>query len=177
MWGDLEFGKQERRTGRRSYVFKLLTHDVTKIINVNPLLNHNLAGVCGNLYGLATASVDNVGRFEQDPERLAVAVPEIYNLTNIADRVVFNITDALVCQYEGGERGLLHYSTALNELRFSRDPVALDVLSVAELERQRAEAKAPSVRPNWDLYSNAALLELGTDKSNRIRVKRLEIRD
>ena len=67
--------------------------------------------------------------------------------------MVLNITDALICQYEGGERGLLHYSATLNELRFSRDPVALDVLSIQELDRQRQLAHAPAVKPNLKLYS------------------------
>ena len=85
------------------------------------------------------------------------------------------VTDALICQYEGGERGLLHYSATLNELRFSRDPVALDVLSVEELERQRKKADAPTVKPNVDLYRNAGLLELGVDDLKRIQVKRIEM--
>jgi len=130
LWGDFEFGQKGPGLGRRSYVSKLLTQQLTKIINVTPLLNHNSAGVSGNLYGLAVGSVDNVMRFESDPDRLASAVPEIYALAPLSDHVVLNIVDALICQYEGGERGLLHYSVALNQVRFSTDPVALDVLSM-----------------------------------------------
>jgi len=174
VWGDLEFGKKGAGVGRKSFVTKLLTHDITKIINVTPLLNHDQAGVCGNLYSLATGSVDNTGRFESDAQGLATAVPEIYALTNLSDHVVLNITDALICQYEGSERGLLHYSTALNELRFSRDPVALDVLSVHELEHQREAAHAPTNNPKADLYNNAALLELGTSDVKTIKVRKLE---
>ena len=113
-------------------------------------------------------SVDNVVRFEAGGERLAKAVPEIYALPVLSDHVVLNITDALICQYEGGERGLLHYSATLNQLRFSRDPVALDVLSVAELERQRRAAHAPESKPNLTLYEIAALLELGVNDPKRI---------
>src|SRR2546430_10094570 len=42
----------------------------------------------------------------------------------------------------------LHFSATLNQLRFSRDPVALDVLSLAELDRQRQAADAPPVKLN-----------------------------
>ena len=143
---------------------------MTKIINVTPLLNHNDAGVSGNLYSLATGSVDNLIRFESSPETLATAIPEIYSLPALSDHVVLNITDALICQYEGGERGLLHYSATLNELRFSRDPVALDVLSIQELDRQRQARPRPPVKPNLKLYSNAALLQLGVDDLKRIQV-------
>lgn len=176
LWGDSEFGKKGPGVGRKSYVSKLVSKEITKIINVTPLLNHNLAGVTGNLYSLASGSVDNFYRFEVDGSRLATAVPEIFALPTLSDRVVLNVVDALLCQYEGGERGLLHYSTTLNELRFSRDPVALDVLSVQELEHQRQVAAAPAAgKPNLDLYSNAALLELGVSDLKRIDVTRMPL--
>ena len=171
VWGDLEFGKKGEGVGRKSFFSKLLTQQITKIINITPLLNNNYTGVSGNLYSLALGGVDNIVRFESDRERLAGAVPELYARPELSDHVVLNITDALICQYEGSERGLLHYSAALNQLRFSRDPVALDVLSIQELEHQRQLANAAEVKPNLDLYSNAALLELGVCEPKRIRVE------
>jgi len=173
VWGDLEFGKKGESVGRKSFLSKLLTREITKIINITPLLNHNEAGVCGNLYSLAIGSVDNTVRFESDPARLATAIPDIYNLPVLADHVALNIVDALICQYEGGERGLLHYSTVLNQLRFSHDPVALDVLSLQDLERQRKNADAPTVKTNLELYNNAALLELGISDPKKIIVETL----
>ncbi len=173
VWGDVQFGQKGAGIGRKSFVSKLVSQELTKIINIPPLLNHNLAGVSGCLYSLASGSVDNFARFELDDARLAVAVPEIYALPALSDRVVLNIVDALICQYEGGEKGLLHYSATLNELRFSKDPVALDVLSLKELEIQRLADKAPTVQTNLDLYGNAALLELGTSDLKRIQVERI----
>jgi uncharacterized protein (DUF362 family) len=175
IWGDLEFGKKGGSIGRKSFVTKLLTQEISKIINITPLLNHDVAGVTGNLYSLAMGSVDNTVRFEREAEHLAQAVPEIYALTNLSDHVVLNITDALICQYEGEERGLLHYSAVLNQLRFSRDPVALDLLSLKELDAQRRAANAPKVKPNPDLYDNAALLWLGVANTNQIDIERLTI--
>ncbi len=173
VWGDLEFGKKGEGIGRKSFVSKLVSTDMTKIINITPLMNHNEAGVFGNLFSLATGSVDNIARFEGDPDRLARAVPEIYALPALSDRVVLNITDALICQYEGEERSLLHYSAILNQLRFSRDPVALDVLSLQELDLQRKLAKAPEVKFSRDLYDNAALLELGVGDPKQIDITNL----
>ena len=57
--------------------------------------------------------------------------------------------------------------------RRSRDPVALDVLSVQELDRQRQHVLAPKERPNLRPYSNAALLQLGVDDLKRIQVETL----
>jgi hypothetical protein len=173
VYGDLEFGMKSTGTGRKSFVSKLVSRDLTKIINITPLLNHSAAGVSGNLYSLATGSVDNLIRFEVSPGRLARAVPEIYAMEAVGDKVVLNITDALIGQYEGEERGLLHYSAILNQLRFSKDPVALDILSIRELDRQRTAAKAPVVVPNFDLYDTAALLQLGLSDLKRIEVDKI----
>jgi hypothetical protein len=171
VWGDLEFGKKGEGVGRKSFVSKLVSTGMTKIINITPMMNHNEAGVFGNLFSLATGSVDNFARFESDPDRMARAVPEIYALPALSDRVALNITDALICQYEGEERSLLHYSAILNQLRFSRDPVALDVLSLQELDRQRGLAGAPAVeKTDHELFDNAALLELGVSDLKKIDV-------
>lgn len=173
VYGDHEFGVKADGAGRKSFVSKLVSRDITKIINITPLLNHNFIGVSGNLYGLATGSVDNVIRFEANPDRMTRAIPEIYALEALSDKVVLNITDALICQYEGGDRGLLHYSAILNQLRFSKDPVALDMLSIQELDRQRTATEAPVVKPNLDLYDTAALLQLGISDLKRIEVDKV----
>jgi len=177
VWGDTEFGRKGDGVGRRSFVTRLLTREITRIISIAPLLNHNTTGVNGHLYSLALGSVDNFIRFENELSLLSTAVPEIFALPSISDRVALNITDALICQYEGEQRGLLHYSAALNELRFSKDPVALDLLSLRELERTRLASKIPiprhhSITNQMDLLQNAALLELGVADEANIKVER-----
>ncbi|TAK95028.1 MAG: DUF362 domain-containing protein, partial [Verrucomicrobia bacterium] len=67
VWGDHEFELTGPDIGKRSFVSKLVSQQITKIISLAPLLNHNSAGVSGNLYGLAVGSVDNTMRFELDP--------------------------------------------------------------------------------------------------------------
>jgi hypothetical protein len=172
VWGDFEFGRQGEGLGRKSFVSKLVAQEMTKIINISPLLNHNTASVSGNLYGLAMGSVDNTIRFETDASRLGTAVPEIYALEALGDRVVLNVVDALIAQYQGEQRTLLHYSSVLNELRFSIDPVALDILSLQELDRQRKAAKVLAVTNNLELYHNAAELKLGVSDPANIQIER-----
>jgi hypothetical protein len=172
VYGDLEFARKGEGVGRKSFVSNLVTKKMTKIINVTPLLNHNLAGVSGILYGLAIGSVDNTLRFELDPERLNNAIPEIIALPQIGDRIVLNIVDALICQYQGEERTLLHYSAPMNQLWLSKDPVALDVLAITELENQRKKAQNPPARINMGIYTNAALLDLGIADPKKIQIER-----
>ena len=170
VWGDHEFGKRGLGVGRKSFVSKLVTQRMTKIINVSPMLSHNAAGVSGNFFSLALGSVDNTLRFDNQPDALLQALPEIYALPILADRVVLNVVDGLVCQYEGEEKGLLHYSTVLNQLRFSKDPVALDVLSFQEITRLRgANYGTNDTKRILELYSNASLLELGISDPKLIR--------
>ncbi len=173
VWGDLEFGRKGEGVGRKSFVSKIISQQITKIISVAPLLNQEYTGVCGHLYGLAMGSVDNTLRFADDPDRLAVAVPEINALPVLGDRVALNITDALIGQYEGGSRGLLHYSSVLNQLWFSHDPVALDTLAIKELDRERRALNAPEFKPNLELYANASLLQLGVNDPAKIHVEKL----
>jgi len=174
VFGDLEFGRKDEGVGKKSFVSKLVSQQMSKIINVAPALNHNGAGVAGNLFSLAIGSVDNTVRFEAAPARLATAVPEIYALPVLGDRVVLNISDALICQYEGEERGLLHYSVNLNEIRASHDPVALDVLTLQDLERSRKARSQVELPANTELYKNAALLELGVADLRHIDVTSLK---
>ena len=71
VYGDHEFGLKGDRVGRKSFVSKLVSREMTKIISITPLLNHNEVGVSGHIYGLATGSVDNLVRFEGMPDRIA----------------------------------------------------------------------------------------------------------
>ena len=126
-----------------------------------------------------TAAAGFLQRLATDPCVLATlrsthaGVDASSAIHRLGDRVVLNIVDALICQYEGEERSLLHYSTVLNQLRFSRDPVALDVLSLQELDHQRQDAKAPPVKLNPELYNNASLLELGVSNLKKIQVENI----
>ncbi|MDH7504065.1 MAG: DUF362 domain-containing protein [Verrucomicrobiota bacterium] len=171
VWGDHEFGGQRPGIGRKSFVSKLLTREITKLISIAPLLNHNHAGVSGHLFSLAFGSVDNTIRFINAPGQLQMAVPDICALPEVGDKLVLNITDALVAQYYGEERALLHYARPLSQLRFSKDPVALDVLSIHEIERQRALADTPSSKIDLQLYANASLIELGVSELRDIQVE------
>jgi hypothetical protein len=169
--GDYEFDTAGTKSSRYSHFSKLLTRQLTKIIPISPLLNHNLAGVCGNLYSLAMSSADNTIRFSPDASRLARAVPEMVAQPELGDRVAVCITDALIGQYEGQRQSLLHYSTELNQLWFSKDPVALDVLALQELDRERTVAKMDSVKQNMELFRNATDLWLGVSDTARIRLE------
>jgi len=162
-WGDLEFGRTNKDSGvgKKSFVTKLVSQQFTKLISVAPLINENDGGTCGHFFSLALGSVDNTRRFEGDGHRLATALPEIIALPEIGDRTVLYVTDALLGQYQGGPAGYLQYSTILQQLWFSHDPVALDTMALQELARERNHFYAPPANSNFEIYTNATLLQLG----------------
>ena len=178
-WTDLEYNQKGPGMGRKSYVSRLVSQQMTKIINIAPMMHHNLLGVYGCLYSLTMGSVDNTLRFQNSLPELDKAVPEIYALPVFGDKVagekvVVSIVDALICQYEGQDQGLLHYSTVLNQHRFSRDPVALDTLSLQEINRQCLLAAKPASNTNLELLNNASLLEIGVSDTNHIEVVKVQ---
>jgi len=96
--------------------------------------------------------------FRRDSHPMAMLVGVVGSLSAFYHDSL-DITDALIGQYEGSSRGLLQYSFVLDQLWFSRDPVALDTLAIKELEHERRALDAPEFKPNLELYANAALLQ------------------
>ncbi len=173
--GDLEFDRTDKtKVGRKSHVTRLLTREVTKVVSVAPVLSHNVTAVNGHLFGLAWAGVDNTLRFVNEGALLAEAVPDICALDDLMPRVVLGVSDALICQYRGEDQPLLHYAVSLNELRFSKDLVALDALALADVTKAREGLKYEGEKPvKTDLYLNAELIELGVADLKQIRVTRV----
>ncbi len=174
-WGDLEFGRTNKDSilGKKSFVTKLVSQRFTKIISVAPLINENDAGTCGHFFSLALGSVDNTRRFEGDGDRLATALPEIIALPAVGDRTTLYVTDALLGQFQGGPAGYLQYSTVLQQLWFSHDPVALDTLALKELARERDHFAVPPAKSNFEIYTNAALLQLGIANPARFQIEQV----
>lgn len=91
-----------------------------------------------------------------------------------ASKAPLHITDALLCQYLAGEVRL-QYSSVLNELRFSDDAVALDALSMDDLERLSRRGRVKVSLPSRELFENAAGITLGMAHRSRIKVERVNL--
>lgn len=172
---------EEEQPGRKSFVSKLLTQKVTRLILVTPLTHHNSLGAAGHIYSLASGCTDNFLRFETDAYRLAEATSEIYAMEAVGDKVALCVTDALFCQYRGQSSSFLHYSLEVNELWFSKDPAALDSLAfrkMMDIRRDRAMAAGSPMDISWagrSLLENAVLLELGNASEARIDIRRFDL--
>jgi len=171
--GDLGFNPGEDTDSRKSHFSRLLTEEITRIISIQPLINHNRVGISGHLVGLTRGAVDNDRRFNVSDSILVTALPDIIAKTNdketryIGDRIALCITDALYVQYLGQSKSLLHYTEPLGQLWFSTDPVALDIFGIETLEAKRQDLEVEFHPPRSLLYENATAVLIGESDPKR----------
>jgi len=101
-------------------------------------------------------------------------LPEIYALPSVGDHVVLHVTDALLSQYQGGPASYLQFSTELDQLWLGHDPVALDTLALKELAHERRTFNAPPAFANYQIYTNAVLLQLGISDPARFQIEKVK---
>ncbi|MBD3373392.1 DUF362 domain-containing protein [candidate division KSB1 bacterium] len=106
-----------------SYFGKLLTQELTKIINV-PVFKNTGNGISMATKNLGYGSICNTGRLHR-PLFFNVCT-EVLAFPVLRDKLVLNITDGLRAQYDGGPGPAAQFTTFYNRLFFATDPFALD---------------------------------------------------
>jgi hypothetical protein len=157
--------------GEYSYFGKLLTHDITKLVNLAAYKN------TGNGISMATknvgyAAVCNTGRLHA-PLGFKVCT-EVLAAPPVRDKLVLNITDGLRAQYEGGPDKNEKFIYPNQSLYFATDPFALDAVCHRELVAKRKEMGiAVNEHPRFTEYlSYAEKLGLGVTDPTRIALVR-----
>lgn len=174
IWGDLQFRRQEEPYSARSHLPRLLTHTITKLINVPVLQDHDACGLSGCLYNLSLGMADNTRRFEMYNQNGDPGIVEIAMMPAVRRKLVLNIMDALVGGYAGGPSFRPQYSWQPASLFFSLDPVALDAFCLDQLEAKR---KAARVTPIGDHASHIATAgKAGLGESDLKRVEVIEVK-
>jgi uncharacterized protein (DUF362 family) len=181
VWGDLDYKASKvkvvplsdtENTSSVSHFSRILSSEVTKIINVPVMSNSTMNGIAGCLYNVTIPNIDNWRRFSQGSGFGAESVAEIYSNPLIAKKVVFNLMDGLVAQYAGGPESQPNFAVHYATLYASKDPVALDRVAIKRIDQWRKDAKFP---PIGDLASYVQYAgELGLGNAN---MKRIEVRD
>jgi uncharacterized protein (DUF362 family) len=131
----------------RSYVMKLVSQKLTKIINVPNLKEHQAAGVTGCLKNAAYGNFSNVARSHRNEITNTYSfIGTLAAIEPVRSRTVLNIMDGL--------RGVWHagpfsenkrYRFYPKQLMFSTDPVAMDRLLIDIIEAKRKAEHAPSI--------------------------------
>lgn len=182
IWGDLEYksdkGKMpllsdSENTSNLSHFSRVVSTEVTKIINVPVMSSNETNGIAGCLYNVTIPNIDNWRRFAQGSRFGAESIAEIYSDPMIAKKVVFNLMDGLVAQYAGGPQSQPNYALHHATLYASRDPVALDAVALKQLEQWRARSSLPAIGHMADYVSVAGQLGLGNSAPNWIEIRNL----
>ena len=145
IWGDLLFNEKilassENLLSSKSHLCTILSHDVTRFINIPALSDEPGCGVGGALHSAVVGNLDNWRRFTVFGESGASAIADCYADPRIGGKCVLHILDALAVTYAGGPGPNPQNSTIHNTLYASHDPVALDAIGLRLLEKWRARS-------------------------------------
>jgi hypothetical protein len=180
IWGDFEYVGQKfempllsdtMNTSSVSHLAKIVTSEVTKIINVPVLSNSERNGVAGCLYNLTIPDIDNWRRFGVPPDFGASSIPEIYSDPHIGRKVVLNLMDGLLAEYAGGPQSQPNYAFEFATLYASKDPVAIDSIALRQLEQWRKNGRLPPLGRTGAHVDLAAQMGLGNSNSAKIQIR------
>ena len=111
IWGDHDYKgdgakmpllSDTENTSDRSYFCRIVSTEVTKIINVPVMSANEMNGISGCLYNVTIPNVDNWRRFSEGPGLALPASRTCCSNPIIARKVVFNLMDGLVAECAGG---------------------------------------------------------------------------
>ncbi len=153
-----------------SHLSSVLTHSVTKVINVPVLSDHFLCGLSGALFNMTIQNLDNWRRLVQDPVNGDPSIPEAYADPRVSDKVVLNIMDGLIALYAGGPMGDANYAIHFGTLYASKDPVALDAIALKMIDQWRIEAQMEPASKIAKYLPTGVTYGLGNADLNRIEV-------
>ncbi len=141
-WADVEAPKdnnylnQHVFNGKESYFGKLVTQRLTKIINV-PVFKNTGGGVSMATKNLGYGTICNTARLHQ-PLFFDVCT-EVLAFPTLRDKVVLNVMDGLVGQWDGGPGPAVAKQWVAHTLFFATDPFAMDMTGHNLLAAKRKE--------------------------------------
>jgi uncharacterized protein (DUF362 family) len=157
-----------------SYISRVLTREVTKVINLPIMADHMNCGLAGALYNMTVPNVDNWRRLVDEQTR-GEPIPEMYADPLISGKVVMTIMDGLVALYAGGPVGDPNYAVHFGTLYASKDPVAIDALALRQIDRWRLEAKLNPASKDAKYVETSAEYQIGNASPNKIELRQLPL--
>jgi len=180
IWGDVDYvsdkGKSvplsdTENTSSVSHFAHVVSHDVTKIINVPVMSNSTTNGIAGCLYNMTIPNIDNWRRFAMGTGFGAESIAIIYSNPVVSQKVVLNVMDGLMAQYGGGPQSQPNFALQHATLYASKDPVALDTVALKRLDEWRSKSNFPPIGRLAGYVQTATTVGLGNSDLSRIEVK------
>ncbi len=179
-WADCEEPYDEEtlpymiNEGKHSYFSRIVTEEVTKIINI-PILKNAGPTVTLCLKNLAYGAISNTARLHKP--LWAETCAQVPCFPPLRDKVVLNIVDGLVGCYHGGPGANPQFITPYHRLLVGSDPVAVDRIGYDIVLAKRLEMevqKEPSPRGTGFLEM-AAGYKLGVADPARITHTKVDL--
>lgn len=166
---DDSYLRQHMVKGEHSYFGKLVTTELTKIINVASFKNTG-NGVSMATKNLGYGAINNTGRLHS-PLFFRVCT-EVCAAPWIRDKLVLNILDGIRGQYDGGPMMNEQFVYPLRTLYLATDPFALDMVGHRDLlAKRKAEGVTVNEHPKFtDYLRQGQELGLGVADPERIQV-------
>ena len=151
-WADCEEAYDEEtlpymiNEGKHSYFSRIVTEEVTKIINI-PILKNAGPTVTLCLKNLAYGAISNTARLHKP--LWAETCAQVPCFPPLRDKVVLNIVDGLIGCYHGGPGANPQFIAPYHRLLVGSDPVAVDRIGYDIVLAKRLEMavqKEPSPR-------------------------------
>lgn len=180
IWGDLDYqpnkGKmpevsETENTSNVSHFARILSRDVTKVINVPVMSSSETNAIAGCIYNMTIPNIDNWRRFATARTFGPASLAQIYADPTVQKKVVLNIMDGLIAQYAGGPQSQPNWAVHHATLYAGVDPVAIDSMALKQLEEGRRRANLPSVGRAAAYLQIAAEIGLGNAAPDRIEIK------
>jgi len=182
IWGDVKFSKNGTDIGSKlvrdpeqvsseSHLSKIMSKEVTKIINVAVMRGSESCGIAGCLFNLTVPNLDNWRRYVSGPGVGGSAIADLYAEPVISQKVVLTIMDGLIAQYAGGQGFEPNYSFQFNTIYAGKDPVAIDATALREIEKWRKQAKLPESGKYANYLEAADAAGLGNFSAEQIDLK------
>ena len=180
VWGDLDYVSDKGKsvplsdienTSNISHFSRILSSEVTKVINVPVMSNSTTNGIAGCLYNMTIPNIDNWRRFSMGTGFGVDSIAMIYSNPVISQKVVLNLMDGLMAQYGGGPQSQPNFALHHATLYASKDPVAIDATALKRLDEWRAKENFPPIGRLAGYVQTATTVGLGNSDLSRIEVK------
>ena len=127
-------------TARRSYASLFITREVSKLINLCVLKDHQSAGVTVALKTMSHGFVNNVARSHGTTSLNACGafIPTAASIPVIRNKAVLHVLDGIKGVYHGGPFARPQFVWEHRTMYFATDPVALDHIGWEVIDAQRA---------------------------------------
>jgi hypothetical protein len=164
MFNDLTIEDEDR-----SYFARIVTEDITKLVNIAVLKHNEDSGVTWATKNIALGVTTNKVRFHID--YCAKAIPDILAKPCLKNKMVLHIGEAAKISTVSVMGAQIAYD---NRIFFSQDPVAMDRVGLDILEEKRGAHGLDSVRDISTHIAACARKGLGTDDLSKIDHRELK---